>query len=108
MSAPVAQVLGPELVDDRGARRRLVAEHAAAGSLSRSGAMISAGKPFGKVGNALVDLTSPAISQCPVVVSLPAEASRILPNAPARRRHRRHAEDRRQVAEPERPAGAAA
>jgi hypothetical protein len=26
-----AQVLGPELVDDRGTRRRLVADHAAAG-----------------------------------------------------------------------------
>ena len=48
---------------------------------ARSASVISGGKPLGKVGSASV-VTRPAISQCPVMVSLPAEASRIAPQAP--------------------------
>ena len=48
---------------------------------ARSASVIAGGKPCGKVGIAS-SVTSPAISQCPVMVSLPAEASRIAPQAP--------------------------
>ena len=44
--------------------------------------MISGGNPCGKSGNGL-SRWMPAISQCPVVVSLPGEASVARPNAPS-------------------------
>ena len=55
-----------------------------------SAVMIAGGKPFGNVAIA-VSVTRPAISQWPVMVSLPADASRIAPQAPrgAARRARR-------------------
>ncbi len=47
---------------------------------ARSGCVIAGGKPSGNVAIACL-VTSPAISQWPVIVSLPAEASRITPHA---------------------------
>ena len=43
---------------------------------------ISCGNPFGKVGIGFLEI-NPAISQCPVVVSLPADCSVILANTPS-------------------------
>ena len=48
---------------------------------SRNGARISSGKPSGKVRKG-VSSRSPASSQWPVAVSLPADSSVSLPNAP--------------------------
>ena len=42
---------------------------------------MAGGKPWGNVGIA-TSVTRPAISQCPVIVSLPADASAIAPQAP--------------------------
>ena len=47
---------------------------------ARSGCVIAGGKPSGNVAIACL-VTSPAISQWPVIVSLPADASRITPQA---------------------------
>jgi hypothetical protein len=47
-----------------------------------SGSVIRAGNPRGNVSNG-TSVTSPAISQCPVMVSLPADASTMLPYAPS-------------------------
>ena len=44
-------------------------------------ALMSAGMPLGKVGNA-TSVTKPAISQWPTVVSLPCDSEAALPQAP--------------------------
>ena len=75
-------VLPPELVDDRGAGGRLVAERAAADARLRRPA---SGRPeirSGNVGKGRSS-TSPMSSQCPVTESLPGEASAMRPNAPS-------------------------
>ena len=102
-----AHVLGAELVEDLGAGGGLVAERAARRWRAAKRSMISAGKPSGTWGRRF-STTRPAISQWPVVVSLPARASRILPKAPSVHGDGRDAEDGREVADAEALRGAAA
>jgi hypothetical protein len=93
---PAREVLGAELSKDLGPRSGPVAEEPhARGALDRLDDLLR--KSFGEDGKRR-SVASPIISQCPQVESLPAETSRIRPQAPcggepgrpaARRRPRR-------------------
>ena len=86
---------GAELVDDRRARRGLVAEHAAPGAARELRDDVAAESRRETSGTARSS-TMPIISQWPVTESLPADASAMRPYAPRGREPRsRGARERR-------------
>ena len=80
--SPGLHMLPAVVLDDLRAGIGQVAQHAPARLLAESGFRTSSGKPCGKVGSGCGE-TMPAISQWPMVVSLPRESSCRLASAAA-------------------------
>ena len=106
MGLPVARCSLAELRDDLGARGRHVAQDPAPDRLLERAHDLRAGTRRGYSGNGSSS-RMPIISQCPVVVSLPADRSVARPCAEPASAAGRHAVDRREVAEPRATRGSA-